>query len=391
MDENAVRLLLREVAEDQLPPMRIDLAEAARAGRRALRWRRRYLPAVAPIAAAAAVAIIIGLLTVTGAGLHHGTGPATDTRLPAAPDKFSSLMPYARFGWLPGGGAVPYSTSQTTWNQEIQTSGGHGDAADLQIYPASACKITGAVTLSGKTLPHGLTCAGNLGPTALTGPAPDVNGGPAYWTSAQGIVWEYGRNAWAWLVTSGGHPALPPAASIGLPLPAAAATLLHKVAARVRFGYQPVRYGFTVSGLPTSWQPRTNSIENVATIAGQPVNVGYQAGPASDPTALTIKAVAASERTKVCGFGPSKAGSILFDGVRAGLRTLSNHGLKYIQNLCAPHVDGMQIFISLDLSTQGSPPSALPGGRQVADMRTFLSHLRLLGPDVADWATRPAR
>ncbi len=390
MDENAVRLLLREVAEDPLPALRIDLAQTARAGRRALRWRRVYLPAVAPVAAAAAVAIIVSLLTVTGAGLHRDTGPATDTRLPAAPDKFSSLMPYARFGWLPGGVPVPYSTSQTTWNQEIQTSGGHGDAADLQIYPANACKITGAVTLSGKTLPHGLTCAGNPGPTALTGPAPDVNGGSAYWTSAQGIVWEYGRNAWAWLVTSGGHPALPPAATIGLPLPAAAATLLHKVAARVRFGYQPVRYGFTVSGLPASWQPRTNSIENVATIAGQPVNAGYQAGPGRDPTALSIYAEPADSGTKVCDFGSGRYGSIMLDGVRAGLQTLSSHGHAYIQDLCARHVDGMQIFISLDLSTQGFPPSMLPGGRQVGDMRTLLSHLRLLGPDVADWAIRPA-
>jgi hypothetical protein len=51
----------------------------------------------------------------------------------------------------------------------------------------------------------------------------------------------------------------------------------------------------------------------------------------------------------------------------------------------------MQISISLDLSTQGYPPSMLPGGRQVKDMRTLLRHLRLLGPDVADWPTRPAR
>jgi hypothetical protein len=382
MDENAVRLLLREVAEDPLPAARIDLARAASAGRRALRWRRRYLPAAAPIAAAAAVAIIISLLTVTGAGLHHRrAGPATDTRLPAAPDKFSSLKPYARFGWLPGGVPVPYSSTQTTWQQEIQASGARGDGADLQIYPASACRITGAVTLGGKTFPHGLTCVGNLGPTALTEAAPAVNGGPAYWTSAQGIVWEYGRDAWAWL--TGGTP--------GTARPAAMAALEHTIAMRVRFGYEPVRYGFTITGLPASWEVRPDSIENVASINGVLVNVGYQIGPANEPTALTISAEPAASGGKVCESGSTRSGSIMFDGSRAGLQTLSNHGHAYIQNLCTLHVDGMQISISLDLSTQGYPPSMLPGGRQVKDMRTLLRHLRLLGPDVADWPTRPAR
>jgi len=152
------------------------------------------------VAAAAAVAVIVSLLTVSGSAMHNGhTAPAASAALPTVPDRFSSVTPYARFGWLPASFSAPDQTSQTVWQLEVGTSAASGGGVDLMVYPAQACTITGQVVLRPQTYPHGLSCKGNLGPTALTGPAPDINGGRAYWTKVRGLVWEYGRSAWAWL------------------------------------------------------------------------------------------------------------------------------------------------------------------------------------------------
>lgn len=198
-----------------------------------------------------------------------------------------------------------------------------------------------------------MTCQGNLGPTALTGPAPDVNGGPAYWTNVHGLVWEYGRDAWAWLTLYTG--------SRSTTLSPASEALERTIAARVRYDYGPVHYGFTITGLPASWQTRRNSTENIATIDGVLANVGYQVGPASNPTALTINLEPASSSVSVCGSGPGNTGHVIFDGAEADLVTVSNHGHASQQILCASDVDGLHVQILLDLSTQGRVPRHCQG------------------------------
>ena len=99
MDETGVRALLERVATDPAPPSRVDIAAARHRGRRRIRWHRAALGA-APLAAAAAVAlVVVGVIPASlglgrGGGLHPG---------PVAPrSRFSPLQPYAAFGWLPG-------------------------------------------------------------------------------------------------------------------------------------------------------------------------------------------------------------------------------------------------------------------------------------------------
>jgi hypothetical protein len=47
------------------------------------------------------------------------------------------------------------------------------------------------------------------------------------------------------------------------------------------------------------------------------------------------------------------------------------------------------VHILLDLSTQGPGPKPLADDRQIGDLRTLIKHLRLLGPDVANWTLQP--
>jgi hypothetical protein len=202
MDENGLRALLRELAEDELPPVRVSVDLAARKGRRKLRWRRIYLPGAAPIAAAAAVAVIVGFLTATGTGLHRGqSGPVAPVGLPAVPEQFSALVPYAAFGWLPKGYSPDGLASQTllsTSQLQLTAAAAGGRLYTISFNAARVCRLTGPYVLKLRTtvtFPHGLECSGGLR-FPLIGKAFDVKGAPAYWVNEHSsLVWEYGHNA----------------------------------------------------------------------------------------------------------------------------------------------------------------------------------------------------
>jgi hypothetical protein len=66
--------------------------------------RRRRQPAwAAPVAAAAAVTLVIGLAVSVLNGLFGTQRPAVPTHLPAAPRRFNPLIQNVSFGWLPAG------------------------------------------------------------------------------------------------------------------------------------------------------------------------------------------------------------------------------------------------------------------------------------------------
>jgi hypothetical protein len=414
MDETGLRALLDQVSNDELPPVRVDIELATRTGYRRLRWRRRYLPGAAPLAAAAAVALIVGLLSATGAGLHRNSSPSPAAPLRVVPDQFSVLRPYASFGWLPPGFTTDGLQNQsrlTTTHLVLSASSADGRGLLLAVNSGKNCKMTGTYKLlSGggeETLPHALACA-TLAIIPLIGPARPVDGRPAYWGEfgpRVALVWEYGKNAWAGLspgpsvgcLQSRCSP-MPPLNWMGRPqlggrpgtYPSEATlALLYKVAERVRFGSNPVvRYPFTIRSLPASWVADPKAENFVASIGGVLTNVQWMAGPAVDPSALTINVAPASLGRTVCFFGPGRS-SYFIDGVRAGFSGISSDGPGVLQ-LCAFDVRGLQVSIELDVSIPGYyPPRELPGGHLVGDLRTLASHLRLLGPDPAHWSTQP--
>jgi hypothetical protein len=56
-----------------------------------------------PLAAAATVALVIGLAVSVSNGLFGTPRPGGPEHLPAAPRQFNPLIPYVSFGWLPAG------------------------------------------------------------------------------------------------------------------------------------------------------------------------------------------------------------------------------------------------------------------------------------------------
>ncbi len=432
MDENAVRDLLERIASDEAPPTSVSIPLARSSGRRRSRLRRVYLPgAAAPVAAAVAVALIAGLSAgVHGGRLPHHANPPLAAPI-SAPTAFNPLTPYAAFGWLPSGYSVAgleNQTTQMTSQLNLVASSRSGIATRpatdavrsgpnqflLTVYPAGWCRLGGPVTLNGKKMativkwyrtryPHALSCRDNEGGELVTGRAPDVNGDLAYWAangSAGVVVWEYGRGAWAVLDyepainTSVTRPASHPGKQLRPMPPPSAETLamVHKVASKVRFGVDStVVYGFTVSGLPASWQTgRAGSSYDVASLDGRDANVGWVAGPAVDPTALGISVWPAGiPGSFACNFVAGQSSYVSLDGARAMLRTIDQPG-KHVQYLCAQAVDGMQIYLSLDLSNPNiTRYTPLPDSHQVGDLLSVFRHLKLLGPDVANWTTSP--
>ncbi len=405
-DEPAVRDLLDLVATDQAPPSRIDLDLARRRGRRLRRLRRVYLPAAAPVAAAAAVTLIAALtagLSGSHAPAKHPASGHRRTAPIASPHRFSLLRPYASFGWLPAGFQLGDQYDQSTAETDVTASAplSDGRALMLVVDAADQCRLAGPESLTYLQVryrfPHTLSCG-----QPLTGRAPDVNGRTAYWSLHGSLVWEYGVNAWAiltpmangaicvhcaayprlngwsYVLPKNGHPAVRQSA--------VARRLLVKIASAVRLGIRPaVYYGFTLGGLPASWEPfRGDSLSSFTVIDGKLVNEGWSAGPAVDPTALGVSVWPASTSAYSCKVYPGQTSYVTVDGTSMLLRTIDQPG-KHVQYLCARNFRGLEVLISLDLKVPGTDDRRLPGAAQVGGVSAVLRHLQLFGPDVADW------
>ncbi len=91
-----------------------------------------------------------------------------------------------------------------------------------------------------------------------------------------------------------------------------------------------------------------------------------------------------------CDIVAGQSQHVTIDGAQALLRTIDEPG-KHWQSLCAPDVDSLSLLIELDLNIPGTNDTPLPGGSRVGGLLTVFSHLRLLGPDVANWTKQPLR
>jgi hypothetical protein len=436
MADNRVHDLLERAVGD-LPPTTVSVALARSEGQRRLRLRRTLLPAIAPLAVAATVALIAAL--VPSAPTDGQAGPAGRAR-PSShpvfvmhpPSRFSLNVPYASFGWLPAGFSVAYAPPQIggagvggTQTALAETVGAPSHQADgkdlgLQVNAAGSCRITspGSQQLTAAQAlryfirartadvhPLTLSCADGAGDASLVRPAPAVHGDPAFWDSRGDLIWEYGSGAWAGLVPSllimephrdphfdgwynvpakgqsahaSGHPAYQQSV--------ATRALLLQVAASVRYGNtSPQVYGFTVSGVPGSWRAAAVPT-GFQPMDGWLVNTGWQLGPAADAGGLSISAVPAAHGG--CKFFAGQSQRVTVDGAQGLLRTIDETG-KHEQTLCAADVRGLSIVIDLDLRIPGTDNTPLPGSGGFGSALAVFGHLRLLGPDPARWSTSP--
>jgi hypothetical protein len=429
MDENSMRALLDRVADDDLPPVGVDIPTITRRGRRSLRWRRVYLPSMAPIAAAAAVALVAALGATAGAGATHHpgkpSGPAGH-ELMAVPRLFSPLQPFVSFGWLParftGDGLAQPAGSSVTLTAAAPPADGRNLA--LTLNAAGACRLTGKETfrlhqrgraatgLVTLTYPHWLDCGGGGLGLPITAEVAPIDGGPAYRGPVGDLIWEFGKDAWAQLTPSFSpymthedasraarrwlnFPAIPqltprPAGAPVWHQSAASWNALRTVAERLRYTARSLPaplYGFRIPALPAGW--RVSAPTDLERLGGKIASNSWSAGPADDPGALSVSVwPVAGSSPLTCKYISGQSSYVTLDGVQAVLRTIDQTA-KHWQSLCGPDIDGMQVLIELDLNIPGTSDKPLPGGSQVGSVLTVFRHMTLLGPDVAGWTTRP--
>jgi len=419
MDESAVRTLLEQVAAGPAPPSRVNIAAARQRGRRRIRWHRAALGA-APLAAAAAVALVVsGAIPASlgfgrGGGLH--AGPVTPR------SRFNPVVPYAAFGWLPAGfsaaaGTGMGGTDQTSTLGATLTVGDRatGRLLTLTVSAAGACRLTGPqrdrVLVTGPTpstatvtYPHELSCRDGFGNTAkipLRATAPEVRGGTAFYLPGGGLAWEYARDSWAVLGpstqiigenTRRGYQAVAGwengPASEGFPATvqsAANRALLRKVAEWVSYGARaPIVFPFQLAALPAGWAV-TSVIYGVA--YGLRVGtVSLSAGPADAPAALKVQVHEATE-VPHCS-APGGAQVVRVHGAAAYLyANLPGH---QFQTIYACNVAGLYLGMNLALTLPGSH-RPVPGLASLGGVLRVARGMRLLGPDRDAWTAHPVR
>lgn len=348
MLEDDIKALYERMATADQPPSKISIPGAGRTGR--ARLNRRRASAAAPLLAA--VAVIAIALTGAIPGGTRGNPPASGTQ--RAPRNFSVLVPYARFGWLPGKAQPSDQLSQTA---ELIATGGD---TDLSVQAEGTCRVAR----------HALTCPSDPGvtPVALGRPVAEIDGHPAYWDASPG----YGQNfgALAWQYANGGWAVLS----------ATTERLGVKIADHVRFGYagEPgIRFGVQLRDVPADWQVNwveTLTLHGIMYASSYGITAGHVRTnpifPVHSPTMYV---------------GPHMGGLC-----RRGIVDHSKHevinGYKVVVGtsevmqgpaLCASDAAGSSVSIFTRPHPTLSPVSI------------FAHHLRLLGSNPANWTTKP--
>jgi hypothetical protein len=371
MDEETARALLEKAADADAPRSRVDISLARKMGRRRLRWRRAGAAGGPALAAVAVIALVASGLGPAGrAGRFAGPNrptPAVAASRVSPPKRFSPLISYASFGWLPSG--VRPDSGQIASTNEYLTAG--RDAAwSLTVYVAGRCQPSYA-TLLAAVRHHeqpSINCTESSSSgwqAAVVGLAGRISGRRAFWTLKDAsLVWQYARGSWA---------------DLSVPRGTAAHRAAVAIARHVRFGTVPaarVLFPAQLTRLPRNWRVDYTYFK---------VDAGVLR--ASEYTLSGDRTVDAPMFTT----NPATAnGSCYFyshgQSVREiinGYRVTVSHfpaarGALATQQVCAAHADGLFVFVS----TYGSHPP-------LDAVAIFRDHLRLLGTDPAHWTTRP--
>ena len=411
MEEKSISALLHRAADTYDPGTSfINIETARKTGRR----RQRAGRALTTIGVAAATAVAVaGVLVLPAHFRTAGTGgsagqPAASARPSEkatvteneAPKSFASMAMPAAFGWLPAGfsGTLPGLNSFLAADQaQIQVAAPDNRMLDFNVSPWTG---------SAKPAPDPAAAD----PMKTLGPAPTVNGEPAYWTN-YGLAWEYAAGGWAYLSSSNylGSQDVPkgwldqadasaqtcsrPSPSVlkcatppGGPMSAQTKAILEKVASNVRWTWKTQGwYSFRFTHpLPAGWRITNASVRDGA---GQ-----------------ILVATTNGDNVLALGFGPqggqnancaaSSATTVTLDGIpwsSSSERTAP--GSMYFLATCAP-VDGLtgEITVYADgMSVTGGTPQPLPGVSELGanPAQTVVSWLKFLGPNPANWTSQP--
>jgi hypothetical protein len=375
MTEPQIRALFAEIADREPAPSRVDIQLARRRGRARRRWRRACVAGTSVLAAAAVVALAVGVGLV-----RLGSGPPAG---PTAPRQFNPLVPYLSFGWLPAGSRLVAGDARP---EVVALVAGRKLYAlsnwDLSVYAAGQCHLTGLAGELKCSTPalEGLTAR-------ITGRAPAVRGHRAFWAGPY-LVWPYARDGWASLMlpTANASPKLSAAKRAAYKREAV------KIADHVRYGAAtpPLVFPAQLTGLPSRWrvgsvyyQPDAGVLRasRFALTTGTP-DLGADGGLEFQTNLPSFTDFdPATSHTNFCG----QPATEIINGYRVvvthrdgGTAIGGGTALPPSQGLCAANADGLALNIGL----QGAHPPI-----SVASL--FGDHLRLLGANPANWTTKP--
>lgn len=377
MDEAGLRAELNRTAGSDGPPSRVNLAAAMTAGRRQRRLRNARTGG-SVLAASAVAGAMAAMLALHGPPARQPAASTTTSRPPVqdalAPNRFDPLVPYAAFGRLPAGWHVGQkssfrgndlmATSTAKWLYlPVWAPDGGGE---LTVYATGQCQS------AARTLHCDLQ---NLSWQKL-GPAPDVNGRPAYWLGEAGtgpgftmIAWQYAPGAWAVLDWSYSD------ASAGRPASAARA-VAESLAADVRFRQDaPVLFPYTIHG-PRGWQV---SEVDYTIVNSQPSARMLHLAGGHPAGMIQIDAVPANTPLD----GPCDRAGKTIDG-RASLDSTTVYLFAPAgYEVCGDDIDGLQVDVFFEYRNGVKSRSGAALG--------YARDLTLLGPDQAAWQPYPLR
>jgi hypothetical protein len=382
MLENDLRDMFAWEATADQPPAQISFPAAPLRAQRRRHWRRAAKIGAPIVAAVAAVAI--GLAASLASGIAHPSPPPASPPVQVAPHRFNPLVQYATIGWYPyrvrnsGVNSWPaalqlYATNRTPAREPTGWRGWPGPWTDVVVYAAHQCD------LSGNHLSCGSAAAGTSGLATLSGTAPDVGHHAAYWVQAvtgdlpategrhSAVAFQYARGGWVLAATTG-----TPRDVI-------------RVAASVRYAQSvPLRFPVQLVDLPTAWrqvrQVDQGRLEVEWLLLGRRSGAArgsYNSAPV--PDSLTVSIDLGNWPGLACT-GIGNCSSRVINGYRAYVLThpaSAAYGLAS-QELLVPLADG------LDLKVYATGPHF-----PMSPVDLFAHHLRLLGPNRANWTTDP--
>jgi hypothetical protein len=359
MLESDLRDLFARQAADDPQALPISIEAASRIGRSRLRWRRASAVGTPFLAAGAVLAVVLASAAVPAT--HTAARHARILHRPAAtaaPRYFNPLRQYASFGWLPPGYVV-FAVSSTR-TVEYMSAGNHSDPPwQVGIYADGQCSLAHAK----------LTCA-TLTPLqepVATGRAPDIDGRAAYWVGSNMLMFQYAPGGWATIVFHRLANVIRVAEHLTFGGPAPA----------VRFPTQLTggQAGWTVGWVLDDPGAHGRLAFQYVLARGAPIRTNLEGVSAQNVPLLTV---AKASPDRPCYFTPGASVRTEVGGHQVVVTRIAAGREPAEQDLCAADADGL----SVDIGIAGDHP--------VMDVTDFFARLRLLGPDPANWTTRPA-
>jgi hypothetical protein len=359
MLESELRELFELQASAEQPPSRLSIQATYRAARTRLRIRRLAMTTT-PLVAVGAIAAIV----LTSSPLAGHVGPAdpdrghhrAHTKWPSAPRYFDALRPYLSFGWLPPRTRVMSGDTGTTV-QDLNAGQRGLMPFDLVAYAAGQCGFAHMR----------FHCAGpgkqfDVLPTRRL---PDIDGHPAYeltgpYTGDSGtLIWRYARDGWAKLYFRNTPYAV-------------------RVAEHVIFGgpAAPLKFPAQLTGMP-GWQV-TSALFNPGRSGLLATMWGFAPGAAvHTPRAARYPGVMTGS-VQPCYFTPGYSTRSVIAGYPVTITIVPPGKIDgAYHGVCAANADGLWVQVSV-------------GERRPAfDVTRIFAHLRLLGPNPANWTTQP--